>query len=311
MTPIIELKDIVKIYPNGVVANNGINFSVEKGEIHALVGENGAGKSTLMKIIYGAEQPTAGEIIVDGEEEYRHIGEYVNSFFSRNRPDLSLHRGPTPLFEFYGLEKELETALERKVWLRSGAYLIIDHTEALTVIDVNTGKFVGETDLRHTVVETNLEAVDEIARQLRLRAIGGIVVIDFIDMEYEEDRAELLRRLENAFQGDRYRARVFGVSRLGLVEITRKRARPDIRSVLTRGCPFCGGYGWVQKEDTVALSIKRFLRKVSGANRSEAVLVEANAAIARYVAETYLTLWESELERRIIPLEREDFPWGR
>ena len=179
------------------------------------------------------------------------------------------------------------------------------------MIDVNTGKFVGETDLRHTVVETNLEAVDEIARQLRLRAIGGIVVIDFIDMEYEEDRAELLRRLENAFQGDRYRARVFGVSRLGLVEITRKRARPDIRSVLTRGCPFCGGYGWVQKEDTVALSIKRFLRKVSGANRSEAVLVEANAAIARYVAETYLTLWESELERRIILIEREDFPWGR
>lgn len=263
------------------------------------------------KVLRDELTDSVSEIIVDGEEEYRNIGEYVNSFFSRNPPDLSLHRGPTPLFEFYGLEKELETALERKVWLRSGAYLIIDHTEALTVIDVNTGKFVGETDLRHTVVETNLEAVDEIARQLRLRAIGGIVVIDFIDMEYEEDRAELLRRLETAFQGDRYRARVFGVSRLGLVEITRKRARPDIRSVLTRGCPFCGGYGWVQKEDTVALSIKRFLRKVSGANRSEAVLVEANAAIARYVAETYLTLWESELERRIILIEREDFPWGR
>ena len=251
------------------------------------------------------------EIIVDGPEEFENVGGHLSSLCGGEPPELSLYKGTIPLFEHYGVEKEIDAALERKVWLESGAYLIIDHTEALTVIDVNTGKFIGKTDLRHTVLETNLEAASEIARQLRLRAIGGIVVIDFIDMDFEEDRSRLLRRLEDVFQPDRYRARVFGVSQLGLVEITRKRARPDIRSMLTRSCPACGGGGWVFREDTIAMTIKRFLRKVSFANRAEALLLEANDAVAQYIFETYLTLWEAELGRKIYIAAAPDFAWSK
>jgi len=248
---------------------------------------------------------------VDGPEEFENVGSHLSSLCGGEPPELSLYKGTIPLFEHYGVEKEIDAALERKVWLKSGAYLIIDHTEALTVIDVNTGKYIGKTDLRHTVLETNLEAASEIARQLRLRAIGGIVVIDFIDMDFEEDRSRLLRRLEEVFQPDRYRARVFGVSQLGLVEITRKRARPDIRSMLTRSCPACGGGGWVFREDTIAMAIKRFLRKVSFANRAEALLLEANAAVAQYIFETYLMLWEAELGRKIFIAAAPDFAWSK
>ena len=251
------------------------------------------------------------EIVVDSEEELERIRPFVERFCRGRVPEIDLYRGHVPLFDFYGIEKELETILDRKLWLESGAYLIIDQTEALTVIDVNTGKFVGRTNLRDTVLMTNLEAADEIARQLRLRAIGGIVVIDFIDMDHEEDRQRLLDRLNEAFHGDRYKARVFSVTQLGLVEITRKRARLDLRASLTRGCPFCAGTGWVLKEETVAVSVKRFLRKVSLSSKSEAILLELYPDVARHIASTYLPAWEEELNRRLFLREIDDFPWSK
>lgn len=251
------------------------------------------------------------EIIVDGEEEYRNVREHLPGLCGAPLPEVTLYTGTTPLFEYYSIEREIEAALERKVWLKSGAYLVIDHTEALTVVDVNTGKYIGTTDLRHTVLETNLEAADEIARQLRLRAIGGIIVIDFIDMDFEEDRSQLLHRLEDAFQHDRYRAKIFGVSQLGLVEITRKRARSDIRSTLTRNCPACAGTGLVLREDTIAMSMKRFLRKVSMANKSEAFLIEAHPSVAQYVRETYVPLWGEELGKEIFVAEVPEFAWNK
>jgi ribonuclease G len=251
------------------------------------------------------------EILVDGEDEFEHVKNFVSMLYEDGRPDVTLYRGVVPIFEYYGIEHEIEQALDRKVWLRSGAYLVIEHTEALTVIDVNTGKYVGSMDMRHTVLDTNLEAAEEIARQLRLRAIGGIVVIDFIDMEFEEDRQMLLTRQEEVFQSDRARARVFSMTQLGLVELTRKRGRPDLKSVLTRGCPFCGDNGWVLREDTVAMSMKRFLRKIGHANKSEAVILQANSAIAQYVNDTYLAFWEEELGRKILIAGVPDFAWSR
>ena len=251
------------------------------------------------------------EILVDCEEEFEHVKNFVSRLYESDRPQVSLYRGVVPIFEYYGIEREIEQALERKVWLRSGAYLVIEHTEALTVIDVNTGKFVGDLEMRHTILDTNLEAADEIARQLRLRAIGGIVVVDFIDMEFEDDRQRLLERLEEVFQGDRLRARVFSMTQLGLVELTRKRGRPDLKTVLTRGCPFCSDNGWVLREDTVAMSMKRFLRKVSQANRAEALLLEANADVARYIGSTYLAAWQEELERKILIAGVPEFAWSK
>ena len=251
------------------------------------------------------------EIVVDNEEERDRVEEWLKHFRDGEPPEVNYYRGNTPLFEIYGIEKEIEGLLDRKVWLHSGAYLVIDQTEALTVIDVNTGKFTGSTDLRHTVLATNLEAADEVARQLRLRALGGIVVIDFIDMETDEDRRALVARLQELFRKDRYRARVYGVTGLGLVEITRKRARPDLRSLVSRGCPFCGGLGWVEKEESVAMQIKRFLRKVCQSSRSEALLLEAYPAVVRYVGETYLKAWQEEFGRTLFLREVPEFSWAR
>ncbi len=252
-----------------------------------------------------------GEIVVDSEEEYERIGGFLRDHFPEDPPELSLHRSHTPLFDLHNVEREIEAALDRKVWLSSGAYLVIDQTEALTVIDVNTGKFVGSKDLRDTVLQTNLEAAEEVARQLRLRAVGGIVVVDFIDMEAEEDKNRLVLRLQELFKGDRCRARVYGVTGLGLVEITRKRARMDLRGALSRGCPFCGGTGQVAKEESVALHLKRFLRKVVHSSRFEAVLIEAHPAVARHVAETYLEGWAEEFERTLFLAEAPEFAWTK
>lgn len=251
------------------------------------------------------------EIIVDNEEEEQNVRGYLAELYGDKQPEVSLYKGVVPLFEYYNIENEIEAGLSRKVWLRSGAWLMIEQTEALTVIDVNTGKYVGGSDLRHTVLATNIEAAGEIARQLRLRAIGGIVVIDFIDMDFDEDKQLLLERLEAVFQGDRYRARVFSVTQLGLVELTRKRGRADLKSLLTRTCPFCGDNGHVMNEETTALAIKRFLRKIGQANHTHAALIETCPEIADYIAETYLSYWEDELERKIYIASIPSFTWGR
>ncbi len=251
------------------------------------------------------------EIVLDAPEEEPHVRAMLSRFCQGEKPEINLYRGKVPLFDALGIEREIAGALERKQWLPSGAYLIIDQTEALTVIDVNTGKFVGTSNLRETILETNLEAAREIPRQLRLRAIGGIVVVDFIDMEVPGDRDILLAELETCLKRDRSSARVFAVTRLGLVEMTRKRSRQDLKTALTRGCPFCKGNGWVLKEEEVAFSIKRFLRKVVQSSGAEAYLVEAHPEICRHMAENYLPSWEEEFEARLFLVEVPEFAWDK
>jgi ribonuclease G len=251
------------------------------------------------------------QIVVDNKEEEENVKSYLSILYGDNLPEVSLYNGVVPIFEYYNIEQDMEAALSRKVWLKSGAWMMIEHSEALTVIDVNTGKYIGNTDLRHTIFDTNIEAASEIARQLRLRAIGGIVVIDFIDMEHEEDRQLLIEKLESVFQGDRNKARVFSVTRLGLVELTRKRSRADLRSLLMRPCPCCGETGYVLNEDTIALSIKRFLRKIGHANHTKAALIETHPDVAEYIAENYLPHWEEELERKIYIAATPSFPWNK
>ncbi len=251
------------------------------------------------------------EIVVDTEEDKENIEAFVKKFFSEKKMDISLYKGKTPLFDVYNIENQLDELQDRKVWLSSGAYLVIDQTEALTVIDVNTGKFVGSKNLNDTVLKTNMEAAVEIARQLRLRALGGIVVVDFIDMDTEEDKENLVIQLQELFKTDRCKARVYGVTGLGLVEITRKRARTDVRAAMSRGCPFCGGLGWVSREESVAMQIKRFIRKIVSSSKSEALLIEAYTAVAEYIAETFLVLWEEEFDKKIFIRGCPDFSWGK
>ena len=193
----------------------------------------------------------------------------------------------------YGLEAELERALKRRVWLKSGGYLVFDQTEALTAIDVNTGKYVGTTNLADTVLKTNLEAAKEIARQLRLRNVGGIIIIDFIDMNTKEAQATVLAALQEELSKDKVKGRVLGLTQLGLVEMTRKKARQSLANILMKYCPNCGGKGRVLTEETVALLVKRRISRLLREGKIPALLVEVHSAVAAYLIGSGAATWRS------------------
>jgi ribonuclease G len=204
--------------------------------------------------LYGADFDA---LWVDGEDLYEEIVE----FLAPSQPELvarvKLDARDTGLFERFGVNKEIEAALESKVWLRSGGYLVINPTEALVAIDVNTGKFVGRDSLEETIFRTNMEAVREVVRQIRIRDLGGIIVIDLIDMETEAHRAAVFALLEAELERDRSRTRVLNISEFGLVELTRKRSRSDLLSQLAQPCPYCHGSGRVKSVSTVCLELRR------------------------------------------------------
>ncbi len=183
------------------------------------------------------------EIIIDerskGDEIMREVREVSPKLAER----VKIYDARAPLFEKYGIEEQLDKAFRPKIWLDSGGHVIIDQTEALTVIDVNTGKFTGSVDLEQTVFETNMEAAEKIARLLRLRDIGGIIIVDFIDMEREEHRHTIVKRLEELLKQDRTKALVIGWTKLGLLEITRKKVKENMDSLFFEPCPYCGGKG--------------------------------------------------------------------
>jgi ribonuclease G len=196
-------------------------------------------------------------VIVDSRETFQKLAAFAESYMPRVRGRLEHYAGERPLFELYDVEAEIERALSRRVELKSGGTLVIDQTEALTTIDVNTGGFVGSRSLDETIFKTNLEAAQAIARQLRLRNLGGIIVVDFIDMQAEEHRAAVLEELKRALARDRTRTTVNGFSTLGLVEMTRKRTRESLAHVLCEPCPTCDGRGAVKTAPTVCYEILR------------------------------------------------------
>lgn len=193
---------------------------------------------------------------------------------------VRLHEHPTPLFAFFNLDSRLEKLCARRVWLKSGGYLVIDHTEALTVIDVNTGKFVGSRSLEDTALAINCEAAEEIARQLRLRDVGGIVVADFIDMTRREDRQALLSCLAEALKRDRSRPQLVEMTQLGLVEITRKKLRQPLYTLSRRPCPRCQGEGTIPSEELLALDALHALRVHAARLKADCWLLTASQAIA-------------------------------
>ncbi len=194
---------------------------------------------------------------VSGAEIYEQVVGYLRQAAPELVSRVELHVPEGTLFERFGVESELERALSNRVWLPSGGYLVVSPTEALVAIDVNTGRYVGEVDLKETALKTNLEATREIARQLRLRDLGGIVVADFIDMDDPDHQAQVMTALEAELADDRARIRIGDLSEFGLVEITRKRSRSDLVSQLTRPCPTCRGLGRIKSETTVLLEVRR------------------------------------------------------
>jgi ribonuclease G len=218
--------------------------------------------------------------VVDSAEEHSRIADLLGSFAPHQRDRLVLHSDQEPIFERYGIEREIDRALRRRVWLRSGGYIVIDRTEALTVIDVNTGKYVGKTDLASTILRTNLEAVSEIVRQITLRDIGGIILVDFIDMEKEDHRQRVLGALNEAVQRDRAKLHVIDLTSLGLVEITRKRVYQDLEEIMRIPCPYCEGRGRVLSPETMAVRARREVRRLVREAKAPAVLVEVHPHVA-------------------------------
>jgi len=204
-------------------------------------------------------------IWIDNEEEYGKIVEFVSRFQPKLVNKVKLYTKETPIFEEFGIQHELDKALRAKVWLKSGGYIVINHTEALVAIDVNTGKFVGKgsTRLEDTIVKTNLEAVEEIVRQIRLRDLGGIIVVDFIDMEERRNREKVLSALQQALEEDKAPSKALSFNEFGLVCITRKRTKQALERVLCQPCPYCTGSGMVKSIPTLCYEIQAEARKMA------------------------------------------------
>ncbi len=200
-------------------------------------------------------------IVVDTQNEHDKIVRFIGTFMPKLKYSIEMYNDDEPIFDAFGLEVEIARALGRKVWLKSGGYIIIEQTEALTAIDVNTGRFVGKHNLEDTILKTNLEAVKEIAFQLRLRNIGGLIIIDFIDMERELHREKVHSALEETLKNDKAKTNILKISELGLVEMTRKRVRESIGRTLCEGCPYCEGKGYVKSRTTMVYEIFRELRR--------------------------------------------------
>jgi len=220
------------------------------------------------------------ELIIDSESEYRKLLSFVETFAPHLKEKITLYDQPQPLFEAYGIEVDINRALDKKVWLRSGGYIIIETTEALTVIDVNTGRYVGKNDLAETIFKTNMEAVREIAYQLRLRNIGGIIIVDFIDMDNEQHREELYAAFQEAMQADKSRVNILKLSEFGLVQMTRKRTRESIEHILCGECPVCKGRGTVKTIETICFEIMREIVRVNRAYDADKFVVYASPKVA-------------------------------
>ncbi|WOT04783.1 ribonuclease G [Shewanella youngdeokensis] len=219
------------------------------------------------------------QIQVDSSETFEELSLFAQEFMPEVAGKLEFYNGPVPIFDLYDVENEVQRALGRKVELKSGGYLIIDQTEAMTTVDINTGAFVGHRNLEDTIFNTNLEATQAIARQLRLRNLGGIIIIDFIDMLEAEHRKRVLSGLQSALSGDRVKTNISGFSGLGLVEMTRKRTRESLEHVLCGECPSCKGTGSLKTVETVTYEIFREILRLEKGYDADEFLVYCAPAV--------------------------------
>jgi len=224
-------------------------------------------------------------VVLDDSAVHQDIVDYLKWVSPELVTRVHLYKGRVPIFDEYGIEGEIEKSFERKVWLKRGGYIVIDQSEALVAIDVNTGRYTGKKDAEETILRTNLEAAKEIARQLRLRDVGGIIVIDFIDMESESNRRQVLEALNDGLRKDRSRTKTCEVSALGLVEMTRQRERQSLLHYYSQECPSCGGTGKVYSLETQAMRVERFLKRVSAMSKEREIQVRVAPDVAAYLFE--------------------------
>jgi len=219
-------------------------------------------------------------LVIDSKQEYERIKEFVGTYLPSFISRVELWDKDESIFDAYGLEMEISKAKNRRVWLKSGGYIVIDRAEALTVIDVNTGRYVGKRDLEETILKTNLEAVKEIAYQLRLRNVGGIIIIDLIDMEKERNREKVFNALHEALIGDKARTHILKISELGLVQMSRERTREDILRILCEPCPYCEGRGYTKSPTTICYEIFREIRRIGSSPRDKKIIIGVHPTVA-------------------------------
>lgn len=236
------------------------------------------------------------KVSVDHAETHQRMREFARTFMPDMAERILLYDGERPIFDLYGVEEEIQKSLDRKVPLKSGGYLIFDQTESMTTIDVNTGAYVGHRTLEETIFRTNLEAAVAIARQLRLRNLGGIIIVDFIDMQEEEHRKQVLQALEKSLASDHAKNHISSVSPLGLVEMTRKRTRESLEHMLCMPCPTCEGRGFVKTPETVCYEIFReILRQARQFEFQELMVLAHQDVIERLLDEESAALAELEV----------------
>ncbi len=235
----------------------------------------------VLRVVRDYFTDDVARLTIDSDVEYSRILTFLDNFSPQLRKKCRLYQGKRPMFDKLGIEEEIEKALRRTVFLKSGGHICIDQTEALIAIDVNTGKFTGRKGLEDTVFKTNLEAAEEIARQVRLRDMGGIIVIDFIDMQFARNRRKLLDTLQECLKSDRAKTTISEVSELGMIEMTRKRVKHNLIKALSQTCPYCEGSGMVRSVTTVTFDVLRRLQSLFCTNRQKRIIVQVHPDVAR------------------------------
>jgi len=233
-----------------------------------------------LKVIRDLFNENVKRVVVDSEEQYHEIKSFMERFMNERVDIVELYQGDLPLFEAENIEMEINRSVERRVWLKSGGYIVIDQTEALTAIDVNTGRYVGKRNFEDTILKTNLEAVKEIVYQLRLRNIGGLIIIDFIDMAAIQNQERVFQTIDEELTKDKTKTTILKMSELGLVEMTRKRARENIFQALCEPCVYCEGKGYLKSRTTICYEIFREIKRDGPALMNKRVNIFVNPEVA-------------------------------
>jgi len=271
-----------------------VHADAEKAVAPSLVHREMGLTAGLVRDIFSSD---VDRLIIDSRKGYKEIAAYIRMVAPELKSRLELHKDSAPIFDDLGIETEIEKTFRRKVYFKKGGYIVIDHTEALISVDVNTGRYTGKKNQEETILRTNLEAAREIGRQLRLRDIGGIVVIDFIDMQSESNRNKVVQELKRILSRDRARSKVFPIGELGLVRMTRQRVRPTLLHLYSDACPCCDGTGKVPSLDATMLAIERSVRRIVTTRRDRKLDLEVSPEIAVHIL--------TEKDSRLRQLERE------
>jgi ribonuclease G len=252
----------------------------------------------VLKTVRDAFTESVDRMVVDSRDEFRKIKRFVSAVLPRLRSKVEIYEGIEPIFEHMGIEKEIKKIFDRKVWLKTGGYIIIEQTEALVAIDVNSGRNVGKSDLEETILDTNLEAVEEISKQLRLRNIGGIVIIDLIDMKAKRNQMRVLQKLRSCLRRDKAKTNILPISEIGLIEMTRQRVQESTNKALYESCPICSGLGSIKSGTSVILEVLREVKSIVAKKKIEAVKLVFHPKVAdRLMAEDKILL--NQLERAL------------